>query len=99
MLTGDINDNNDTHSGARLSHQRASEVKVVPPVWRWRYWLVAAAVQLLVGRQGAGKSTFASWVIGQLSTGRPWPDETDRRAPLRCGMLSLEEPPSVSPPA
>ena len=49
-------------------------------------------MQLLVGRQGAGKSTFAAWVIGQLSTGRPWPDETDRRAPLRCGMLSLEEP-------
>jgi hypothetical protein len=79
--------------GIRLSHQRASDVKVVPPVWLWPYWLVAAAVQLLVGRQGSGKSTFAAWVVAQLSSGRPWPDDTTSRAPLRCGMLSLEEPP------
>jgi hypothetical protein len=79
-------------TGARLSHQLASAVKVVPPKWRWKYWLVAAAVQLLVGRQGTGKSTVAAWVVTHLSTGRPWPGETEHRPPLRCGMLSLEEP-------
>jgi putative DNA primase/helicase len=82
----------EVRAAARLAHQLASTVKVIPPVWRWRGWLVAAAVQLLVGRQGAGKSTFAAWVIAQLSTGRPWPGETESRPPLRCGMLSLEEP-------
>jgi hypothetical protein len=85
-------DNGAGPTGARLSHRPASAVKVVPPLWRWRCWLVAAAVQLLVGRQGTGKSTFAAWVVAQLSTGRPWPDETDDRELLRCGMLSLEEP-------
>ena len=63
------------------------------PVWRWRYRLVARAVQLLTGRQGSGKSTFAAWLAGQLSTGRPWPGEAEPRAPVRCGMLSLEEAP------
>jgi putative DNA primase/helicase len=77
---------------ARLSHRRAGAVTVVAPVWRWRCWLVAGAVHLLVGRQGSGKSTFAGWVVAQESTGRPWPGETDPRPPVRCGMLSLEEP-------
>jgi hypothetical protein len=81
-----------TELGPRLSHQLASQVKVVPPDWRWRCWLVAGAVQLLVGRQGAGKSSFAAWVVAQLSTGRPWPDDVEPRPALRCGMLSLEEP-------
>jgi hypothetical protein len=49
-------------------------------------------VELLVGRQGTGKSTFAAWVIAQLSTGRAWHGDTAGRDPLRCGMLSLEEP-------
>jgi hypothetical protein len=76
----------------RLRYQVASDVKAVPPEWHWRGWLVAGAVQLLVGRQGCGKSTFAAWTVAQLSTGRPWPGETDHRPPVRCGMLSLEEP-------
>jgi putative DNA primase/helicase len=76
----------------RLTGQLASEVKVERPVWHWRYWLVAAAVQLLIGRQGSGKSTFAAWVIAQLSSGRPWPGESENRAPVPCAMLSLEEP-------
>jgi replicative DNA helicase len=49
-------------------------------------------VQLLVGRQGSGKSTFAAWVIAQLSTGRRWPAEAEDRLAVPCGMLSLEEP-------
>ena len=79
-------------AGVRLTHRRASTIKVEPPVWLWPRWLVAAAVQLLVGRQGTGKSTFAAWVVAQLSTGRPWPDEPGSRPARRCGMLSLEEP-------
>jgi putative DNA primase/helicase len=79
-------------NGARMSHRAASMVTVVPPVWLWERWLVAGVVQLLVGRQGTGKSTFASWVVSQLSTGRPWPGEIEHRPPRRCGMLSLEEP-------
>ena len=79
-------------AGARLTSRPASGVKVIPPVWLWQCWMVAGAVQLLVGRQGSGKSTFAAWVVAQLTSGRAWPGETGQRDPLRCGMLSLEEP-------
>ncbi|MBO0691616.1 MAG: AAA family ATPase, partial [Acidimicrobiaceae bacterium] len=57
-------------TAARLSHRPASAIEVAPPTWLWPRWLVAGAVQLLVGRQGSGKSTFAAWVVAQLSTGR-----------------------------
>jgi putative DNA primase/helicase len=83
---------NGNQPGARLTAQLASNVKVAPPVWHWRYWLVAAAVHLFTARQGTGKSTWAAWLVAQASTGRPWPGETVRRAPVPCGMLSLEEP-------
>ena len=79
-------------NGPRLVHQLASTVKVEKPVWLWPSWLVADAVQLLVGRQGSGKSTFAAWVVAQLTSGRPWPDGAEAHRPVRCGMLSLEEP-------
>ncbi|HEY2304184.1 MAG TPA: AAA family ATPase [Acidimicrobiales bacterium] len=79
-------------NGPRLTHRLASMVTAVPPVWLWERWLVSAAVQLLVARQGTGKSTFAAWVVANLSTGRAWPDDNEDRSPLRCGMLSLEEP-------
>ncbi len=76
----------------RLTWRLASDVPVARPVWLWPCWLVAAAVQLLVGRQGSGKSTFAAWVVAQLSQGRPWPGEAEGRPPVPCAMLSLEEP-------
>jgi hypothetical protein len=76
----------------RVTHQLASQVKVVPPVWLWKHWIAAGVVHILVGRQGAGKSTFMAWTVAQLSTGRPWPLDADDCQPVRCGMLSLEEP-------
>ena len=63
-----------------MAHQLAKNVKVRRPVWLWRYWLVAGVLQVLTGRQGSGKSTFAAWVVAQLTTGRPWPGETAGRA-------------------
>lgn len=91
-LLAATNDGGETVDGPRLVHRSAKEVKMIPPVWLWTCWLVAGAVHLLVGRQGSGKSTFAAWLVAQLSTGRPWPGDTEPRAPVRCGMLSLEEP-------
>ena len=49
--------------------------------------------------RASGKSTFASWVVGQLSTGRPWPAETDRRPRCAARCSPSRSPPSVSPPA
>lgn len=77
----------------RLTHQQADKINPSRPEWHWPRWLVAGNLHLLVGRQGYGKTTFAAWLVAQLSTGRAWPGESDKRTPLRCAMLSLEEPP------
>ena len=47
-------------NGATLRYKFASEVSIEPPKWEWDGWLVYKAVQLLIGRQGAGKTTWAS---------------------------------------
>ncbi|MGH9086950.1 MAG: AAA family ATPase [Acidimicrobiales bacterium] len=82
---------NDSPS-ARLVVTPASAITPTAPSWRWRGWLVAGAVHLGIGRQGSGKTTFGEWLVAMLTTGTPWPGEEVRRDPLRCGLLSLEEP-------
>ncbi|MGI8753981.1 MAG: AAA family ATPase [Acidimicrobiales bacterium] len=75
----------------QLTARRASQVRQERPTWLWCRWIPAAALSLLVGRQGAGKTTWISHVVAALSAGRNLPDD-EERAPIRAGMLSLEEP-------
>jgi len=76
----------------RLTRQQADKISPSRPEWLWPRWVVAGNLHLLVGRQGCGKTTFATWLVAQLSTGRAWPGESDKRKPIRCAILSLEEP-------
>ena len=78
--------------GSRMTYRRADTVVPSVPNWLWERWLLAGALHLGVGRQSGGKTTFASWTTGCLSTGRPFPGDTTRRDPIACGILSLEEP-------
>jgi len=82
-----------TEEGApHLTYRRADEVTPTKPEWLWDRWLPLSALSLGVGRQGSGKTTFAEWVIAQLTTGRPFPDDAATRDPVTCALLSLEEP-------
>jgi hypothetical protein len=63
----------DEHRAPRLTYRRANTITPTKPAWRWNRWLPVGCLVLLVGRQGGGKTTFATWVIGQVSTGRSWP--------------------------
>jgi AAA domain-containing protein len=78
--------------GPYLTRTRADEIIPARPVWLWRHWMVAGALHLLVGRQGSGKSTFAAWLVSQLSARRSLPGDPTHRLATRCAMLSLEEP-------
>jgi len=78
-------------SGARMVATKADQITPSKPVWIWEPWLVEGALHLLVGRQGGGKSTFAAWLTGQVTTGRPFPDDPMGREPLNVATLSLEE--------
>jgi AAA domain len=77
-------------SGPRLTYRRAGAIAPSRPEWLWSLWLPRGVLVLLVGRQSAGKSTFAAWLVAQLTTGRPFPDGPPRD-PMTCALLSLEE--------
>ncbi len=77
--------------GPHLTFQRAEAIEPTRPEWLWDRWLAKGAVHLGVGRQGTGKTTFASFVLGDLSQGRPLPGDVGRRDPVTCALLSLEE--------
>jgi putative DNA primase/helicase len=77
---------------ARVTHQLAAKITPSKPEWLWPGWLLLRALNLLIGRQGAGKTTFAAYGIGALTTGIPLPGDTGLE-PITCAVLSLEEPP------
>ena len=69
----------------------ASDIVPSKPEWVWREWLLARAVNLLVGRQGSGKTTFAAHLIAAITNGRALPGD-EARPPMTAAILSLEEP-------
>jgi hypothetical protein len=79
-------------TGPRLTFRRAETIEPTKPEWVWDRWQPAGALALVVSRQGFGKTTFATYVIGNVSTGRCFPDDPIVRDPVTCGILSLEEP-------
>lgn len=73
----------------------ASAVAMEKPDFMWEGWMVKRAFQLLIGRQGAGKTTWASHLIALASTGKPFPDDpVGARDPINVGVMSLEDPDS-----
>ncbi|HXN62317.1 MAG TPA: AAA family ATPase [Acidimicrobiales bacterium] len=80
-------------SGPRLITKSAADVTPTKPEWIVTGWLLRRALCLVTGRQGLGKTTLASHLIACLTTGRHsgFPGDVDR-APMRCAVLSLEEP-------
>lgn len=70
----------------------ANNVTPEKPVWIQRGYLPASVLALIIGRQGAGKTTYAAYVAAQLTTGRPLPGEAPAM-PVTVAVLSLEESP------
>jgi hypothetical protein len=69
---------------------RADTITPERPEWVWTGYLARNIFQVGIGRQGGGKSTFASWLVGRLSKG----DALDgwlAREPVDCLYLSMEE--------
>ena len=79
------------YGGPYLVTMRADTVEPSRPESIWEGWLSRGNVHLLVGRQGGGKSTLASWLAGVATTGKPFPNGLPHE-PMTVGLLSLEEP-------
>lgn len=77
-------------SGARVASRLAAGITARRTEWLWPGWLPVGAFVLLNGRQGDGKGTIASSLIGALTTGSPLPDG-HRAEPATCAVLSLED--------
>ena len=77
--------------GPRLVTTPANTVTPSKPVWIIDGWALRGAVNLVVGRQGAGKTTFAAYVVACVTTSQTFPGD-EIRAPMNAAVLSLEEP-------
>jgi RecA-family ATPase len=76
----------------RIVHQLAASVAPSRSEWLIQGWLLSRALNLLTGRQGSGKTTFAAHVIAGLTNGLPLLG-ADGHVPITAAILSLEEPP------
>ena len=72
----------------RLRHTPATDIEATKPVWIWKGWLEAHSVALMAARQGRGKTTHAAWIVAQASRAV----SHSMGVPVRCAILSLEEP-------
>ena len=78
-------------TGPRLTTTPANSVTPSKPVWIIDGWTLRGAVNLVVGRQGAGKTTFAAYVVACVTTSQTFPGDQSRE-PMNAAVLSLEEP-------
>ncbi|MHB1988909.1 MAG: AAA family ATPase [Acidimicrobiales bacterium] len=82
----------DCAPATRLTFEKASAIVPSKPEWLWEGWILRRALNLLTGRQGSGKTTFAAYVTAALTVGAPLPDASASRSAIRAAILSLEEP-------
>lgn len=62
-----------------------------PIQWLWRPYFQLGAINLLTGDPGVGKSTLTCEFAAIVSTGRPWPGETEARAPAGAWIMNAED--------
>jgi hypothetical protein len=56
-------------SASGLGARTADLSRSKPPRWAWQDRVVLAALNLIVGNEGAGKGTLAAWILAQLTLG------------------------------
>lgn len=61
--------------------------------WLWEGWIPIGYLTIFAGETGAGKSTILGDVAARVSTGEPWPGESNdqRRLPGRVLWLGSED--------
>ncbi len=77
--------------GPRLLTMPASAITPSKPEWVVEGWILRRALNLVVGRQGAGKTTWAAYLVACITTEQTFPGDV-QRDPMTAAILSLEEP-------
>lgn len=78
-------------SGPRMRATSAAAITPTAPDWLWRGWVLRRALNLVTGRQGSGKTSFAAHLTAALTRGEQLPGGSVD-VPCAVGFLSLEEP-------
>jgi hypothetical protein len=87
----DFDPDEEPESGPRLLTRPASSVTPSKPEWVVEGWVLRRALNLVVGRQGAGKTTWAAYLVACITTEQTFPGDVVRE-PMIAAVLSLEEP-------
>lgn len=75
--------------GVRLV--RAAECEPQAIQWLWKYWIPSAAITILAGMPGTGKTTLALSLASIVSGAGPWPDGTECTEPSNVVIWSAED--------
>jgi hypothetical protein len=78
---------------ADLGLMPASQIKARPVRWLWLYRLARAAMALLAGDGGIGKSLVLLWIAARVSRGDPWGDGSGNAPIGDVIILSAEDRP------
>lgn len=84
-------DGADAGAPRQLVGRAMSQVSPRAIDWLWTGWIPRKYITLVVGESGAGKSTVLADIVARITTGTPWPGETEWRAPGRVLWLGSED--------
>lgn len=80
-----------TTTGGTLPLIRLSSVKPEPVSWLWNNRFPNKGLNLIAGMGEVGKTTFASYLMSRLTTGRDWFDCENTTAPGTCLFIGDED--------
>lgn len=80
-----------TTTGGGLPLIRLSSVKPEPVSWLWNNRFPNKGLNLIAGMGEVGKTTFASYLMACLTTGRDWFDCENTTAPGTCLFIGDED--------
>lgn len=88
---GIIEGNPDSIAPRQLFGRSMADVTMRAIDWIWVGWIPKKYITLVVGETGAGKSTVLADIVAKITTGKPWPGETESRIPGRVLWLGSED--------
>lgn len=68
-----------------------AEVTMTAIEYVWKGWVPKGYLTLIAGETGAAKTTVVADIAARISTGAPWPNETEQRVPARVLWLGSED--------